>query len=57
MEYTREFGGNDGTILYPDYGRHYMTLCICQIAQNCTLKNVNLTISKFYPDKLDPLKK
>lgn len=53
-EYTREFGGNDRTVLYPSGGRSYRAECVCLYAQTCVLKNVNCTVSKFYFNRLHP---
>lgn len=36
----------DGTVLYPNYGGDYMTVCIVK-TQNCTPKGVKFTLSKF----------
>ena len=45
----RRKSGGDGTfVLYLDCGSGYVTVCICQKSQNCTLTRVDFTVHVSY---------
>lgn len=45
--------GDDGNILYLDYGERDMDIYICQKSSDCTLKMGAFVVCKLYLNKVD----
>ena len=55
LKLSKEVAGDNGKDLYLDCDGSYTTVCICKL-RKLTLKRINFTICKLYPNQRDTKK-